>query len=132
MSIFRIISRSTGIKARCGLIALKNGTVKTPAFMPVGTNGTVKAIRSEDLESIGYNIVLSNAYHLYLRPGVELIEKKNEKEKEKRNKKGKQEFRRNINIGVPEFTNHLQTLQLFSWSIEIPAPRVPKNKNGEE
>ena len=50
------------------------GTVETPAFMPVGTYGTVKAMTPEDLEGIGAEIVLGNTFHLYLRPGLEVIE----------------------------------------------------------
>ena len=50
------------------------GTVETPAFMPVGTYGTVKAMTPEDLEAIGVEIVLGNTFHLYLRPGLEVIE----------------------------------------------------------
>lgn len=45
----------------------------TPAFMPVGTNGTVKALRNEDIEKLNYRLILGNAYHLYLRPGTDII-----------------------------------------------------------
>ena len=51
-----------------------HGTVETPAFMPVGTQGTVKTVGSEDLETLGFELVLSNTYHLSLRPGSSLIE----------------------------------------------------------
>jgi queuine tRNA-ribosyltransferase len=61
--------------ARTGILHLPHGDVSTPVFMPVGTNGTVKAITSDDLKEIGYNLILSNTYHLYLRPGEEVIEK---------------------------------------------------------
>src|SRR5258707_15611717 len=50
-----------------------HGTVETPAFMPVGTQGGVKGVTHQDLESLGAEILLSNTYHLYLRPGDELI-----------------------------------------------------------
>src|SRR2546425_4628565 len=50
-----------------------HGAVETPAFMPVGTQGAVKALTHRDLESIGATILLSNTYHLYLRPGDDLI-----------------------------------------------------------
>lgn len=60
--------------ARLGSLALGHGTVSTPCFMPVGTNATVKAMRTADLESIGVNLILGNAYHLYLRPGAEVID----------------------------------------------------------
>jgi queuine tRNA-ribosyltransferase len=52
---------------------LPHGEVETPAFMPVGTNGTVKAVWKDDLEEIGFQIILSNTYHLYLRPGTGVI-----------------------------------------------------------
>jgi queuine tRNA-ribosyltransferase len=59
--------------ARRGRLHFARGTVETPAFMPVGTYGTVKAMTPEDLESIGAEIVLGNTFHLYLRPGLEVI-----------------------------------------------------------
>lgn len=52
-----------------------HGTVETPCFMPVGTQGTVKTLGSEDLESLGFELILSNTYHLGLRPGADLIER---------------------------------------------------------
>jgi queuine tRNA-ribosyltransferase len=60
-------------KARTGLLSLPHGPVSTPVFMPVGTNGAVKAISNADLLDIGFEIILSNTYHLYLRPGVGII-----------------------------------------------------------
>jgi queuine tRNA-ribosyltransferase len=60
--------------ARRGRLAFARGTVETPAFMPVGTYGTVKAMTPEDLEAIGAEIVLGNTFHLYLRPGLEVIQ----------------------------------------------------------
>ena len=60
--------------ARRGRLEFPRGTVETPAFMPVGTYGTVKAMTPADLESIGAEIVLGNTFHLYLRPGLEVIE----------------------------------------------------------
>jgi len=60
--------------ARRGRLNFPRGPVETPAFMPVGTYGTVKAMTPEDLESIGAEIVLGNTFHLYLRPGLEVIE----------------------------------------------------------
>jgi len=56
-------------------MSLSHGDVKTPVFMPVGTNGTVKALTCDDLKEIGFEIILSNTYHLYLRPGEDVIEK---------------------------------------------------------
>jgi len=60
--------------ARRGRLEFARGTVQTPAFMPVGTYGTVKAMTPEQLEGIGVEIVLGNTFHLYLRPGLEVIE----------------------------------------------------------
>jgi queuine tRNA-ribosyltransferase len=60
-------------RARRGLLTTAHGTVETPAFMPVGTQGAVKGVTHRDLESLGAQIVLGNTYHLYLRPGDELI-----------------------------------------------------------
>ncbi|HEY0745629.1 MAG TPA: tRNA guanosine(34) transglycosylase Tgt [Steroidobacteraceae bacterium] len=60
--------------ARRGRLEFARGTVETPAFMPVGTYGTVKAMTPEDLERIGAEIVLGNTFHLYLRPGIEVIQ----------------------------------------------------------
>lgn len=67
--------RLTSDNARSGLIKTAHGEVHTPAFMPVGTAGTVKAMTPRDLEEAGAQIVLGNAYHLYLRPGVELVKR---------------------------------------------------------
>ncbi|MGH8710058.1 MAG: tRNA guanosine(34) transglycosylase Tgt [Burkholderiales bacterium] len=61
--------------ARCGMLELDHGTVATPAFMPVGTYGTVKAMSPVELKQIGAEIVLGNTFHLWLRPGLEVIEK---------------------------------------------------------
>jgi queuine tRNA-ribosyltransferase len=60
--------------ARRGRLEFARGAVDTPAFMPVGTYGTVKAMTPEDLESSGAQIILGNTFHLYLRPGLEVIE----------------------------------------------------------
>jgi len=75
--LFSITNRDSKTNARTGVLKLAHGDVSTPVFMPVGTNGTVKAITSDDLKEIGFNIILGNTYHLYLRPGVDVIEKAN-------------------------------------------------------
>jgi queuine tRNA-ribosyltransferase len=62
-------------KARRGQLQFPRGTVETPAFMPVGTYGTVKAMTPEELRGIGAEIILGNTFHLMLRPGTEIIEK---------------------------------------------------------
>src|SRR5437762_4019307 len=59
--------------ARRGVMTTAHGDVETPAFMPVGTQGAVKAVTHRDLESMGAEILLGNTYHLYLRPGDDLI-----------------------------------------------------------
>jgi queuine tRNA-ribosyltransferase len=66
------LSASEG-SARRGTLRLQRGTVETPAFMPVGTAGTVKGLTPHDLEELGAQIVLANTYHLWLRPGAETI-----------------------------------------------------------
>jgi queuine tRNA-ribosyltransferase len=73
--VFEISRRDPATNARTGSLTLGHGTVDTPCFMPVGTNATVKAMRNADLESIGARLILGNTYHLYLRPGREVIEK---------------------------------------------------------
>lgn len=62
-------------RARRGRIITPRGSVETPAFMPVGTYGAVKTLGSDDLEQLGFELILSNTYHLNLRPGSELIER---------------------------------------------------------
>jgi len=65
--------KSTSGSARAGVLDTPHGTVDTPVFMPVATQGSVKALDSADLVRIGAGMVLGNTYHLYLRPGVEVI-----------------------------------------------------------
>jgi queuine tRNA-ribosyltransferase len=59
--------------ARAGIINTDNGFITTPAFMPVGTQGTVKAIAQRTIQEIGAEIILSNTYHLYLKPGTDIL-----------------------------------------------------------
>src|SRR6201998_3355579 len=68
-----LLSDPTG--ARRGRLMTPHGVIETPVFMPVGTPATVKALTQEALEEIGAGIILANTYHLYLRPGHELIRK---------------------------------------------------------
>jgi len=63
----------TDARARRGVMTTAHGEVQTPAFMPVGTQGAVKGVLHKDLEQLGADILLSNTYHLYLRPGDDLI-----------------------------------------------------------
>jgi len=67
--------KKTAGKARRGEMKLNHGTVQTPIFMPVGTYGTVKAMAPNELEEIGSQIILGNTFHLWLRPGLDVIEK---------------------------------------------------------
>ncbi len=68
-----IQNTDTHCQARTGQLHLSHGRVRTPAFMPVGTNGTVKAMLHTALADIGYELILGNTYHLYLRPGADVI-----------------------------------------------------------
>ncbi|MDY7038212.1 MAG: tRNA guanosine(34) transglycosylase Tgt, partial [Thermodesulfobacteriota bacterium] len=72
---FQVVHRCRTTNARMGEIKTHRGTFLTPVFMPVGTQGSVKAVSPEDLEEIGVRIILANTYHLYLRPGYRIIEK---------------------------------------------------------
>ncbi len=66
---------NTNKHARCGLINTHRGSIQTPAFMPVGTQATVKACTIDDIKKTGSEIILSNTYHLMIRPGVERIQR---------------------------------------------------------
>jgi queuine tRNA-ribosyltransferase len=68
---FRVVARAG--RARAGVLATAHGDVETPVFMPVGTQATVKALSSADLERLGPRIILGNTYHLALRPGAERV-----------------------------------------------------------
>ena len=69
---FELIGTEPG-GARIGRLTTDHGTIDTPAFMPVGTQATVKTLSPEDLRGAGAKIILANTYHLHLRPGEELI-----------------------------------------------------------
>jgi queuine tRNA-ribosyltransferase len=73
VSHFTVIKKDPATNARLGRLVTAHGVVETPAFMPVGTQGTVKAMLPRDLQELGCQILLGNTYHLYLRPGHELI-----------------------------------------------------------
>ncbi len=70
---FEILAEDKVTRARAGLLHTPHGVIETPIFMPVGTSGTVKGITQDELEALGVQILLGNTYHLYLRPGHELI-----------------------------------------------------------
>lgn len=74
MFSFNITKKDTASSARLGQLTTSHGVFDTPIFMPVGTQATVKTLTPEDLYEIGAGIILSNTYHLYLRPGEDLIE----------------------------------------------------------
>lgn len=70
---FDLIKKSSTTKARRGRFTTPHGVIETPVFMPVGTQATVKAMTTDELKSIGAMIILSNTYHLHVRPGSDLI-----------------------------------------------------------
>lgn len=73
--MFKIINKDDRTAARTGLLRTKNGIIETPVFMPVGTIGTVKSLSPFEIYDEGFKIMLSNTYHLFLRPGMEVIKK---------------------------------------------------------
>ena len=70
---FKLLKTATDSKARLGIITTDHGTIETPVFMPVGTQAAVKTLTPEELKENNTSIILSNAYHLFLRPGNKLI-----------------------------------------------------------
>ena len=68
---FEVVARDGD--ARCGIMCTPHGTVETPAFMAVGTAGSIKSLTPRHLQELGAEIVLANTYHLFLRPGDQLI-----------------------------------------------------------
>jgi queuine tRNA-ribosyltransferase len=72
---FKLLYKDRGSKARAGRLTTDHGVIDTPVFMPVGTQGTVKTMRPEELHDIGFMIILGNTYHLSMRPGVNVVEK---------------------------------------------------------
>ncbi len=74
LSCFEKLKTDPGSKARLGRVGTAHGVFETPAFLPVGTNAVVKTLAPRELEEIGAEAILSNTYHLYIRPGMEVIE----------------------------------------------------------
>lgn len=70
---FQLVCRDQTTAARAGILSTDHGVVETPIFMPVGTHGVVKTLTPQELEENGVQIILGNTYHLYLRPGLEVI-----------------------------------------------------------
>jgi queuine tRNA-ribosyltransferase len=75
MFSYELIAQATDSRARAGVIRTSRGAIDTPIFMPVGTRGSVKSLSPEDLLEAGAQIILGNTYHLYLRPGCDIIRK---------------------------------------------------------
>src|SRR2546426_6370821 len=74
-TVFEFTIEATSGAARTGTLTLPHGTVETPVFMPVGTQGSVRALSPNDLRSTGATLVLANTYHLHVRPGEQVVEK---------------------------------------------------------
>src|SRR5437762_10773168 len=72
-AMFELIGKDASSKARRGRLTTGHGVIETPAFMPVGTQGTVKAISPRELRELEAQIILGNTYHLFVRPGLEVI-----------------------------------------------------------
>lgn len=72
---YKLLHKDKSSMARAGRLSTAHGTVDTPVFMPVGTQGTVKTMSPEELNEIGFGIILGNTYHLSMRPGVDVIKK---------------------------------------------------------
>lgn len=72
---FKVMQKSSNTFARIGLLSTPHGDIETPVFMPVGTRATVKAVEPRELEEVKAQIILSNTYHCYLRPGADLVQK---------------------------------------------------------
>jgi queuine tRNA-ribosyltransferase len=70
---YELVKRCPKTGARAGRLYTPHGTFDTPIFMPVGTQATVKAMSPDELKAMGAGIILSNTYHLYLRPGHALV-----------------------------------------------------------
>ena len=70
---FQVLKKDPATKARLGILNTLHGTLETPFFMPVGTHATVKGLSAEDLLTMGAQLMLSNTYHLFLRPGLDII-----------------------------------------------------------
>ena len=73
--MFKLVSTCGGLEARLGEMSTLHGTVSTPIFLPVGSQATVKTLDTDDLNELGIKMILCNAYHLYLRPGIDVIER---------------------------------------------------------
>ncbi|MDD5361110.1 MAG: tRNA guanosine(34) transglycosylase Tgt [Ignavibacteria bacterium] len=75
VKFFNVLSQCSDVKARTGFITTEHSVIETPVFMPVGTLGTVKAVNNAELENLDARIILGNTYHLYLKPGNDIMKK---------------------------------------------------------
>ena len=75
MSALQTLHRDPGSRARAGVLLTAHGEVRTPAFVPLATKGTVKGLEAREVAALGYDMVLGNTFHLFLAPGHELIER---------------------------------------------------------
>lgn len=73
--MFKILKKSEISKARIGILKTKSGNINTPFFMPIATRGVIKSLSYSDIEILNPEIILANTYHLYLKPGLEIIKK---------------------------------------------------------
>ncbi len=73
--MFKLLKQSTKSQARLGVLATAHGKIHTPFFMPIATKAAVKTLTASDVESLGAEVILSNTYHNYLQPGLEIIKK---------------------------------------------------------
>jgi queuine tRNA-ribosyltransferase len=73
--MFELIKKDAGSKARLGRLQTPHGEIQTPIFMPVGTQASVKSVHPAELVDLNAQIILSNTYHLFIRPGMEVMEK---------------------------------------------------------
>ena len=71
--LFEILNQDKTSLARNGIITTRRGKIETPVFMPVGTTGAIRALTLDRLDEIGASVILGNTYHLFLRPGLEVI-----------------------------------------------------------
>lgn len=70
---YELLHKDAKTGARRGIVHTPHGDIQTPVFMPVGTQATVKSMTPEELKELGAQIILSNTYHLYLRPGEKIV-----------------------------------------------------------
>ena len=75
MNVFEINTKAPRTSARTGTLQTAHGRIRTPVFMPVGTRASVKSVETHELRELNVHIILANTYHLYLKPGNEILQK---------------------------------------------------------